>query len=296
MIDTQHLSPDTEALAQALAQHEDYRVLRRVPRPYSAMPHMGAVPDGRCIAIIDTETTGLDSTDDVIIELAVLLCFVDDAGELVGHFGPISWLADPGRELDPRISLITGLDSRQLEGQMINDEHAFGLLDRADLILAHNARFDAKFIERRYPDLAGRAWACSCSEIDWPELGFEGRSQSALLAHLGWFSDAHRGKADVWSLFWLAQHRSRDEDGVNRTHLARLLEASRQETVMVEARRAPFAVKDRLRARGYHWNPVGRFWQIELSPQAAEHERSWGYREGLPAMTTRPITACERHR
>ena len=207
MINTDHLSPDAEALATELESRNDYRVLRRVPKPFPSMPHMGPMPEGRCIAIVDTETSGLSAENDVIIELAIMLCFVDDGGELIGHLGPFSWLQDPGSELDPRISLITGLGAQHLKGQKINDTFARGLLDRADLIVAHNSRFDSKFIERRYPDLAGKAWACSCSEIDWLKLGFDGRSQSALLAHAGWFSDAHRAAADVWALFWLLRHR-----------------------------------------------------------------------------------------
>ena len=297
MINTAHLSPDTEVLAKELASHSDYRVLRRVPEPFASMPHMGALPDGRCIAIVDVETTGLDAQQDTIIELAIMLVIVDDENEVIGHVGPFSWLQDPGCELNPRISLVTGLGAQHLQGQEIHDAFAFGLLDRADLIVAHNARFDLAFIERRYPDLAGRSWACSCSEIDWLKLGFEGRSQSALLSHTGWFSAVHRAAADVWALFWLLDHRQRGPgESEARTHFARLIEASARTTVMVQAERAPYAKKDLLRARGYNWNAAAGFWQIEVEPGMADHEQAWGYRSGLPAMTTRPMTACERHR
>lgn len=297
MINTDHLSPDAEALAAELRRCDDYRVLRRVPKPYPSMPHMGPVPDGRCVAIVDVETTGLSVENDVIIELAIMLCFVEDEGWVTGHFGPFSWLQDPGRELDPKISLITGLGAQHLKGQKINDTFAHGLLDRADLIVAHNSRFDSKFIERRYPDLAGKAWACSCSEIDWLKLGFDGRSQSALLAHAGWFSDAHRAAADVWALFWLLRHRQCDPGGGPvRTHLARLIDAADTPSAIVQAERAPYSKKEMLKARGYRWNPDGPFWQIELPPQKVEHEQAWGYRNGLPTMTTRTVTAHERHR
>jgi DNA polymerase-3 subunit epsilon len=81
-----------------------------------------------------------------------------------------------------------------------------------------------------------------------------------------------------------------------RTHLARLIEAAETPSVMVQAERAPFSKKELLRARGYRWNPDGPFWQIELPPERVEYEKAWGYRSGLPAMTARTITACERHR
>ena len=297
MLNTDHLSPDTEALAAELEQQEEYRVLRRVPKPFTSLPGMGPAPDGKCIAILDTETTGLDSENDVIIELAIQLVFVDDDGEVIGHAMPHSWLEDPERERDPSITMVTGLGAQHLQGHKIDDGFARGLLDRADLIVAHNASFDAGFIERRYSELAGKAWACSCSEIDWLKLGFEGRSQSALLAQVGWFSDAHRAAADVWALHWLLQHRQRGPgESKSRTYLARLIGASEQPTVMVQAECAPFSKKDLLRARGYRWNAHKKFWQIELPLERVEHEQAWGYRHSLPAMTTREITAHERHR
>ena len=297
MLNTDHLPPDAEALAAELEAQKEYRVLRRVPKPYTSLPHMGSAPDGECIAILDTETTGLDSENDVIIELAIQLVFVGEDGEVIGHSAPHSWLEDPERELDPRITMVTGIGAQHLQGQKIDDDFARGLLDRADLIVAQNAAFDAGFIERRYPDLAGKAWACSCNEIDWLRLGFEGRSQSALLAHIGWFSDAHRAAADAWALFWLLQHRQRGPGGSgSRTYLARLIEASGQPTVMVQAERAPFSKKDLLKARGYRWNADARFWQKELSEELVAHEQAWFYCQGLPAPTLRPISAHQRHR
>ncbi len=79
------------------------------------------------MAILDVETTGLSAQHDVIIELAIMLCFLDDEGEVIGHLGPFSWLQDPGRELDPKISLVTGLRAQDVAGQKINDAFAIGL-------------------------------------------------------------------------------------------------------------------------------------------------------------------------
>ena len=67
-------------------------------------------------------------------------------------------------------------------------------------------------------------------------------------------------------------------------------------SAIVQAERAPYSKKEMLKARGYRWNPDGPFWQIELPPQKVEHEQAWGYRNGLPTMTTRTVTAHERHR
>jgi DNA polymerase III subunit epsilon len=294
---------DTLCLETAVARLEaaaGYRVLQAVPEIFTDMPG-GAPPEGRCIGIVDVETSGLDVDEHHLIELALMLVWVDDAGSVVGHLGPVSWLEDPKVPLDPHIVRLTGLTNADLWGHEIDDKMVSSLLDRADLLVAHNAQFDLAWIEQRYPALAGRPWACSCRDIDWPALGFEGRGQQPLLWQHGFFAKAHRAGDDVWSLFRILTQRRADPDGnadqgPERTHLARLIEAADAPTFMVEALHAPYSAKDRLKARGYRWNAKAKVWARELHEDALAAERSWFREQGLPPFVTRPMTACERHR
>lgn len=297
-MNTEHLNPDHEDAARRLEEDDDFRVLRTVPRPYPDMPCNGAPPTGRCVGIVDLETSGLDPDRDKVIELALMMVFVDDDGQVLGHFGPLSWKEDPGVPLEPEITMLTGLANRHLTGHKIPDAMVAGMLDRADLLVAHNAGFEISWLERRYPSIAGKAWACSMRDLPWLQLGFDGRAQAALLMQHGWFSPAHRAAADVWSLFWLLnQARSGWLKGPLRTHLQRLIEAADRTTIMVEARGAPFAAKDRLKARGYHWHEgPPKFWAREIEPIAVEHEQTWFRIEGLPEPSLRKVTARERHR
>jgi DNA polymerase-3 subunit epsilon len=304
-----HLDPASEACAEQLERNPEYRVLRALPQPFAAMPGNGAPPDGRCIALLDVETTSLDASTGSIIEIAIKLLWIDGEGNLLAHFPVFSWLEDPGHALDPVIARLTGLSDRQLAGKMIDDEAVGRLLERADLLVAHNARFDLQWILGRWPDLWEKPWACSCNEIPWQALGFEGRSQPFLLQQHNWFSRAHRAPDDVWALFCLLMQvrpdpESDDGDGVGpgcgaeRTHLQRLLFASDGETVRVEAVGAPFSKKDALRARGYSWDahPLRKVWWRELLPEAVEAEQLWFQYESLPPPRLVLITARERHR
>ncbi|WP_373488201.1 exonuclease domain-containing protein [Blastomonas sp.] len=297
MINTKHLDPAFERRAMRLERNPGYRVLRAVPPAFSNMPDDGCPPDGKCVALIDLETSGLNPEKDKIIQLALMLVWVDEAGEVIGHFGPIAWFEDPGVPLDPRITMLTSIRSQDLTGKSIPDATVMGMLSRADLLVAHNSSFEIGWLERRYPELKGAAWGCSMRDIDWLMTGFDARAQQHLLAQHGWFAQAHLADVDVWSLFVLLTERRKgwgaDE---RRTHMQRLLAGAQKTTTMVEAQGTPIAKKDLLKARGYRWYPAQRFWAKELDNVLIAHEQAWFYCKGLPAPTLRTITAHERHR
>ena len=285
-----------ERLAKALERSDDYRVLRRVPARFTNMPEGGAPPDGFCVALVDLETTSLDASDGHIIELALMLVWLSDEGDVIGHFGPLNWLEDPGVPIPAEITMVTGLAAQHLVGKKINDASVAGLLSRADLLCAHNAKFEVSWLEKRYPELGGKAWACSMADIDWLKAGCDGRAQQHLLSQHGWFSNAHRAADDVWSLFVLLQESRRGCERKSRTHFQRLLAAANRVTTLVQATRAPFSKKDLLKGRGYRWNSSGRVWQKELDKSLVAHEQAWFFRSGLPAPTLAPMSAHERHR
>lgn len=292
----EHLNLEHEDVARRLETDQNYRVLRAVPRPYSNAPK-GAPPDARCVALIDLETTGLNPDNDRIMELAIMLIWVGENGEVLNHIAPKVWQEDPEIEIDPRITWITCLANHHLVGRKIPDEEVLAMLDRADLLVAHHAAFEVSWLERRYPQIKGAAWACSMKDIDWLRAGLDGRAQQWLLAQEGWHSNAHRAGDDVWSLFWLLQQRRRGLGAdPERSHLKRLLEGADRTTVLVQATHAPIAKKDVLKARQYRWNAAYRVWEKELEESLVSHEEAWFYTEGLPAPTLSTMTAHQRHR
>lgn len=265
------LRADAESMALALAQHPDFRVLRRlVPRE-----DWGAVPDPATqrVLVLDTETTGLDARSEKIIELAMLSVLVDTAsGRPVGRVTVYESFEDPGRPIPPAITEITGIDDSMLRGQRIDDEQVARLVAEADLIVAHNAGFDRPFVEARWPVFADKAWACSFAGIDWKKEG-SGSAKLEFLAHeRGWFYDAHRALVDCHALLQVLAVPLADQ----RTGLSRLLQGAAQTRYKLRATGAPFESKDRLKARGYRWDGEARVWWCSLPGDAAlDAECAW---------------------
>lgn len=284
---------DVEAAAALLDDHPDYKVLRVLP-PLERL--VLQAPEGRVrkAVVLDTETTSLDATTGSIIELAICPIDFDARGRIVG-IGPVhDWLEDPGHPLSPEIAQLTGLSDADLHGQSIDDAAALDLLAGADVIIAHNARFDAAWIERRYPVIAGKPWCCSLRDVDWRGHGAEGRQLGALLGEVaGFFNQRHRADADVAALVALLLSRLPPGHAVS----TEMFLTAMRPTIRLAAIGAPFEAKDALRQRGFRWDPKGRFWSIEIRQEAEAAERTWlAEHAGCPSPASMPVTWFTRHR
>jgi DNA polymerase III subunit epsilon len=88
------LHDGNEHAARALDTDPDYRVLRRLPTIEEIWCRSSPVPkrtSSTKIAVIDTETTGLDSNRHKLIELAMVKIAIDDvAGDLLEINAPVA--------------------------------------------------------------------------------------------------------------------------------------------------------------------------------------------------------------
>lgn len=221
--------------------------------------------------VVDVETTGFDVEEDRVIELALRRFRFTDQGVITCLGKPYCWLEDPRRPIPEDIKRLTKLTDEMVAGQTIDEALATKLLRSSSLVIAHNAGFDRRWIERRLPEAAGLPWACSMTEIDWLANGYDGRKLGHLLNQIGFYHDGHRASADVDAVIQLLRKRSQGE----RSFLAELLEASAKPSWIVRAVGAAFAVKDVLRRRGYRWDPKLKVWWREIPDKDRQAEEWW---------------------
>lgn len=279
---------DVNALARSLERHPDYRVQRRLPQ--FAKEQIPGLRKGVISGVaLDVETTGLDYRQDRVIELAMCRFWADENGRIVEVDDMDAHLEDPGVEITPEITRVTGLCRADLKGRAIRDGDATGLLLSADFIVSHNAAFDRPFVEARLPEVAGRPWCCSLNEVDWKGLGFEGRTQSQLLCAMGAFYDAHRASVDVNALLHLLDH----ELPKGSTVLSLLLDRARRTTFRLEARRTPRTASPALRKRGWRWSGEQGAWTIEVAQEQRDEEVDWATIHVYSALDVPKVTAID---
>lgn len=271
-----------DQLVRDLEATGDYKVLRRLkPRAVSEP----SPADGRVGLIIDTETTGLDLVRDEVIELGLLAFRYTDEGEV----GPVIERYDGLREPQTRMSdeaiALTGITPELLQGRHLDDETVIRITESADLLIAHNAGFDRPMCERLFSIFRDKPWACSATEIPWKSHGFDGVKLNYLLTQTGYFNNGHRALDDCDSLLEVLDQKLSGGEAA----LATLLSSARQTRYRVWVQ-APYDARERLKRRGYRWNPGEngrpRGWWFEGDGTAIISEEQFLQEIGLGAEST----------
>jgi DNA polymerase-3 subunit epsilon len=237
------------AMAETLGKSSDYRVLRRlVPRTEFASSEGQATKTG---IMLDVETTGLDTTRDEIIELAMVKFTYLPDDRIARITDIFSSFNEPQNPIPAEITDLTNITDEMVLGYRIDPEAVASFAADAGIVIAHNANFDRKFAERYWPLFEQKAWACSATEVEWRKHGFDGSRLGYLLGGVGLFHQGHRAVDDCRALIEIL---ASDLPKLGRSGLAVLLERARRKTTRVWAEQSPFELKDELKRRGYRWN------------------------------------------
>lgn len=289
------MDPELEQMAERLEQSGDYRVVRRF-EPQHVYTEVDADEELFTGMFLDVETTGLDHRRDKIIELAMVPFTYTIDGRVNRVYRPFAALEDPGMAIPGPIQALTTITDDMVAGKSIDDGEVEELFAAADLVIAHNARFDRPFVDRRFPNLPPTAWACSATEVPWRRAGIEGRKLEYIAYRFGIFFDGHRAEVDCHvGVHILAQQLPGTDD----TAMRALLESARTPSIVLYAVDSPFEAKDRLKARGYRWDGARKVWWSTLTPEDYEAEVDW-LREEIYTKPftpdTKEVTAFERYR
>jgi DNA polymerase-3 subunit epsilon len=158
-------------------------------------------------------------------------------------------------------------------GRTIDPDEVAAFAAPAAPVLAHNAAFDRRFLERFCPIFARKPWACSMAQVDWAAERHEGLKLACLAAGAGFFYDRHRAENDCLAAIELLAT-PLPKSGIRA--FTKLLERARTQSWRIWAENAPYDLKDELKGRGYRWNgrasrtPRGWYLDVDEAAKAAE--------------------------
>lgn len=141
-------------MAAALAASGRYRVLRRLE---PQIPTAAAGPTRQGL-FLDVETTGLNVVRDEIIELAMVPFTYGLDGQIHGVGEPFQSFREPSQPIPPEITALTGIDDQMVAGHVIDQDMVSAFAAPAQLVIAHNAAFDRRILDRFSPTFTTKAW------------------------------------------------------------------------------------------------------------------------------------------
>ena len=200
------------------------------------------------ILMIDTETTDIDPMKGDLIQVS-LYSIEHDGKRPVNpeNVRVYSSYNDPGYEISEETTSITGITTGDVKGQKINVAEVAKMVDEVDLVIAHSAAFDRKWLEThlRGGRFSEKPWACSLKDVDWNHFGFAGGGKNLTvlaLAH-GYTFPSHNADSDTKALTFLM---SAEKDGV--TPLSHMMSRAAEVSFKIIAKNSPFSKKDVLKA------------------------------------------------
>lgn len=270
-----------EAKAQ-LEKSGLYRVIQRLDPP--KIYNQGTARTPRIGIVLDTETTGLDTSKDKIIELGFIAFEYDATSGLIYRvLHSYGGFEDPGAPLEDIIKQVTGITDDMLVGQKLDGAEILLWLNKADLIIAHNATFDRQMLERRLPQSVDSNWACTFNDINWQDENISSLKLDYIAYKLGYFFEGHRAVNDAEATLHLLS-KTLPESG--KLVMSELLQHARFKSRRFFAVAAPFDKKDDLKVRGYRWMPEFSYidtygkskkgvWSIAVQEDEIEAEEQW---------------------
>ena len=291
---------EIEVAIAALHSTGDYLVLRRLDLARDSRLAR-KVPERAQIALcLDTETTGLNYKEDRVIELGIVAFEFDPVtGEIFRITDRYSGFEDPGFPIPEEVREITGISDEMVHGQAFDDAAINALARKAHLVIAHNAAFDRKFVEGRFPAFTTIPWACTVSQIDWSAERVSSRTLEYLLFKTAALTiNAHRALDDAEGVLGLLLERLPvSGDPIFQT----LLKRANEVTSRLYAVSAPFEKKDLLKDRGYRWNDGSqggsKAWWRDVPAEAEPEELAYLAREIYPRGNTGAVqvTRCDAY-
>lgn len=244
---------------------ENFKLLERVPLTRAdvierlPITFLEMQPNERIasVVIVDTATTGISAMNDKIIELSLVKCTMSVDRRCILSIDRIyNEFEDPQRPIPPNISKLTGITDKMVRGHSFNQDLVLSFFADSPLVIAHNARFDRAFFDRRFSSLNNQAWSCTQYEIDWHSLGFGSNNLEFIVQSVGFFYDSHRAINNSLALCYLLH--------ILQPAFEQLFLSSLQQVYRVDAYKAPFAIKDKLKENGFHWDANDKVWYIQV--------------------------------
>lgn len=163
------------------------------------------------VCLLDTETTGIGSEDEPISVAVLLVEVTQKLGDNVREIDRYVGFREPSVPISQRAHQVHGINEDDLRGKSFDLERLHSIIDSAEVIVAHNADFDHRMMQRVMPSIAECNWACSMNDLRWAwkEINAGRKGLDSICKTLGIEKpEKHDAMGDVDALYKVLQTRT----------------------------------------------------------------------------------------
>jgi DNA polymerase III subunit epsilon len=170
---------------------------------------------------IDVETTGLSGRDEIIEFAGVLFAYDANTGTRLDIVDGYTGRREPSVPISPGAWRVHRISLADLTGCRLDERRIRELLQKSDIVVAHNAGFDRRFVVALIPEASQKPWLCTMNGIAWRSKGVASRRLDDVLGtyHLS-RSQPHCATSDAMAV---AELLALIDPGTGRPFLAELL-------------------------------------------------------------------------
>ncbi len=192
----------------------------------------------------------------------MLFEYDEETGQAYRVLASFDQLEDPGFPIPPESTAVHGITDEMVAGRRIDDDEVAKFLEGVTLVVAHNAKFDRVFLEKRLPIFESMPWGCTLSQVDWSGEGIGSAKLDYIAYQYGFFYEAHRAEEDCFALLEILQRPLPKSGGLV---LQSVLQGLARKSYQIYATNSPFETKDVLKARSYRWDADKKSWHTTVA-------------------------------
>lgn len=172
--------------------------------------------------LIDCETTGFSRRDEIIDLALIAFEYSRATGRIFETIDQYTGLREPRLAIPPDATAVHGLDVDDVRGHTLDEKQCRRMFDAADVLIAHNASFDRRFVGALFPEVLDKSWLCSMNGVNWKTRGHSSKALQSLLDDFSIDPDtAHRALADADATLQLI---AQVDPGTGETYFAEMLD------------------------------------------------------------------------
>lgn len=243
-------------------------------------PHIGLA--------MDLETTGLEHEIDEVLSLGFVKFGFNDTMQITHVIEADQYFNEPEtREISPLITQLTGITIDTVRGHKLTKEHWDYVWEGVEITIAHNSKFDRKFVDKNYRD--DILWSCTNADLNLREKYLvPSGTLSILLAYIkDWYFGHHDALDDSWALI----HILAEDD-----HFKQVVNKAYTPNYNVYAKNSPFEMKDNLKRKGYKWADSMKSWYWPLANRAKMLEEKEWLEELKITADVMQVSRFDRHK